>query len=179
MSRTVEILEEAKSALNGLGRLLTATEWELVGESLRRDRMWEGLLAGGGPRLVKPDLIQALGIYGGRRGIWVDKARTGDLSEDGLGITVGLYASEGAYPDLLEGAEGAYRYPETQIPSWDLASVNATKAAAELGIDVFIITCSAAEPTLRSVRPARVSGWDDDASEFTIVINEMADLVRS
>ncbi len=35
--------------------------------------MWNALLAEGGPTQVPPNLLRALGIYGGAQGIWVNK----------------------------------------------------------------------------------------------------------
>jgi hypothetical protein len=130
--------------------------------------MWADLLKGGGPSRVSPVLLRSLRIYGGARGIWVDKTRTKSLTVDRRGVTVGLLATEGAYPDLLAGRDGTYRYPDTQIPGWDLAGVRATKSASELELDVFLISRSSAKPNLRSVRLARVTDWDDTVGEFKI-----------
>jgi hypothetical protein len=140
----------------------------LEGEAVRRHRMWTNLLDQGGPRGIQPALLRRLRIYGGARGIWVDKTTTRTLTRDGVGVTVALLATEGAYPDLLRADDGTYSYPDTQIPAWDKAGIAATKSAAELALDVFLVTRSAAEPGLRSVRLARVIDWDDRAREFSL-----------
>jgi putative restriction endonuclease len=141
-------------------------------ERSRRANMWTSLLRRGGPRGVQPALLRQLRIYGGARGIWVDKGRTGTISPNGTGVTVGLLATEGAYPDLLRASEGTYRYPDTQIPGWDAAGIAATKAAGDLELAVFLVTRSAAEPDLRSVRLARVTGWNDDLRHFVLSIGD-------
>jgi hypothetical protein len=59
-------------------------------ERSRREEMWQSLLDEGGPQEVAPGLLRKLGIYGGAQGIWVDKQRTGKITDDGVGITVGV-----------------------------------------------------------------------------------------
>ena len=64
-----------------------------------RKAMWNHLLERGGPKEISPAILRALGIYGGAQGIWVDKARTSTLTEDGYGITMSLSHSGKSYPD--------------------------------------------------------------------------------
>jgi len=59
---------------------------------------WRKLINAGGPRGVSPQLLCDLGIYGGAQGIWVDKARTHLLSNDGEGVTVGVIHTGSSYP---------------------------------------------------------------------------------
>src|SRR5262249_1457621 len=59
-------------------------------ELAHRREMWNLLLENGGPNGVAPEALRTLGIYGGAQGIWVDKARTGELTDDGHRITVSL-----------------------------------------------------------------------------------------
>ena len=68
-------------------------------ELAQRREMWNLLLESGGPNGVAPEVLRTLGIYGGAQGIWVDKARTGELTDDGHGITVSLTHSGKSYPD--------------------------------------------------------------------------------
>ena len=35
-------------------------------------------------------MLREMGVYGGAQGIWVDKRRTGALTADGNGVTVGV-----------------------------------------------------------------------------------------
>jgi len=130
----------------------------------RRQAMCSSLQDNGGSRGVRQALLRQLRIYGGARGIWVDKSRTAPLTSDGYGVTVGLLATEGAHPDLLCAAEGIYRYPEAQIHGWDHAGIAATKSVCRSELDIFPITRSASGPERRSVRLARVTGWDDHFS---------------
>ena len=45
--------------------------------------------------------MRELGIYGGAQGIWVDKARTGELTPGGSGVTVSVLHTGQSYADDL------------------------------------------------------------------------------
>ena len=51
-----------------------------------REEMWAKLESEGGPKKVSPSILRNIGIYGGAQGIWVDKARTAELTADGTGL---------------------------------------------------------------------------------------------
>jgi hypothetical protein len=107
----------------------------------RRRGMCETLLHAGGPKGVAPGVLRDLGIYGGAQGVWVDKARTGSLTEDATGVTVGLLHTGSSYADDLSDDGVIYHYPNTNRPRGrDLAEIEATKAAGRLGLPVFVIT---------------------------------------
>ncbi len=55
-------------------------------------------------------------MYGGAQGIWVDKARTGKLAENGNGVTVSLTHSGKSYPDDWSEDGVIYHYPDTHRP---------------------------------------------------------------
>jgi len=95
-----------------------------------RRGMWNSLLKVGGPKGVAPGVLRDLGIYGGAQGVWVDKARTSSLTEDGTGVTVGLLHTGSSYADDLSDDGVLYHYPSTNRPRGrDLAEIEATKAA--------------------------------------------------
>ena len=67
-------------------------------EQERRLELW-GALKNLGPNNISARSLRDLGVYGGAQGIWIDKARTGNLAPDGL--TVGLLHTGRHYPDDL------------------------------------------------------------------------------
>jgi hypothetical protein len=107
-----------------------------------RREMWERLRAAGGPKAVAPSVLRELGIYGGQQGIWVDKARTSNLTEARTGVTVGFLHTGSSYADDLAEDGVVYHYPNTQRAGRDAAEVAATKAARALHLPVFVITKS-------------------------------------
>ena len=141
-------------------------------ERALRFRLWGELQAEEGPGAVPPAVLQQLRVYGGARGIWVDKARTRDLSEDGAGISVALLHTGAFYDDDLSDDGVIYHYPMTETAGWDEAQIAATKNAARLGVPVFVISRSATHRGLRSVRLGWVEEWDDDAGQFLVVFGE-------
>ncbi len=54
----------------------------IVQELAYRRERWNLLLRRGGPKKISPFVLHDLGIYGGAQGIWIDKARTGKLTEN-------------------------------------------------------------------------------------------------
>src|SRR5262249_3348717 len=142
---------------------------DLISNELNHRRsMWQRLGEHGGPKGVAPAVLRELGIYGGAQGVWVDKARTSQLTEDRVGITVGLLHTGSSYPDDLSEDGVLYHYPETSRRGRDVAEVTATKAAGRLGLPVFVIAYPSPNSTKRSVELAWVEGWNDQAGLFLI-----------
>lgn len=97
----------------------------------------------------------------------MDKGITGPVTQDGNGITVSLLASElGPYPDDL--AIGRYEFPETLVPGWDEASIEATKEARRTGLPVFLILRWEGGGNRRSVRLVRIAGWNNTDRHFLL-----------
>lgn len=140
-------------------------------ERTLRFSLWGALQDGGGPADVAPSLLQELRVYGGQRGIWVDKPRTSPISRDGAGVAVALLHT-GYYDDELTDDDLVYHYPRTETPGWDSAQIAATKNASTLGIPVFVITASPASPSGKRVRLGWVQGWDDASAQFLVVFGE-------
>jgi hypothetical protein len=138
-------------------------------EFARRESMWRRLEEHGGPNGVAPAVLRELGIYGGAQGVWVDNSRTSQLTEDGVGVTVGLFHTGSSYPDDLSEDGVIYHYPKTgRSAGRDAAEVASTKAAGRLGLPVFVISYPTPHSTKRNVDLAWVEGWDDQASLFLI-----------
>jgi putative restriction endonuclease len=133
-----------------------------------RLQLWQTVLEAGGAEHIRPQRLRELGIYGGAQGIWVDKTRTGKLSPDGTGVSVGLLHTGRSYPDDLSDDGVIYHYPSTERPPGrDLAEVNSTKAAGTLELPLFVITPGASSVE-RRVHLGWVEAWDDRAKLFLI-----------
>ena len=141
-------------------------------ERALRFALWGDLQATDGPDSVTPSRLQQLRVYGGARGIWVDKVRTRDIADDGAGVTVALLHTGAVYDDDLSDDGVIYHYPRTETSGWDDAQVAATKNAARLGIPVFVISRSASHQGLRKVRLGWVEEWDDSAGQFLVVFGD-------
>ena len=112
-------------------------------------------------------------IYGGASGVWVDKVRTGPISEDGSGVAVGLLHTGTSYSDDLSALGIIYHYPQTNRPTArDQAEIDATKNAARQGIPVFVIAYPSPNAATRDVFLAWVEGWDDVSKTFYIGFGE-------
>ena len=139
-------------------------------ELTHRREVWNVLLKRGGPKEVSPNILHDLGIYGGAQGIWVDKARTGKLAEDGYGITVSLTHSGKSYPDDWSEDGVIYHYPDThRPPGRDMSEIEATKNAGRLGIPVFVITHTS--HSKRDVYVGWIMGWDDLSKQFLVLFD--------
>jgi hypothetical protein len=139
----------------------------------RRMGLWSRVLQAGGPTSVAPTRLRELGIYGGAQGIWVDKARTGELTPGGSGITVSVLHTGQSYADDLAQDCVIYHYPSTRRPPGrDRAEVEATKAAGRYGLPFFVITYPTPHATTRDVRLGWVEAWDDQTRTFLITFYE-------
>lgn len=141
-------------------------------ERALRFALWGNLQAGRGPDDVEPAVLKTLRVYGGARGIWVDKVRTRDLTDDGQGVTVALLHTGAFYDDDLSDDGVIYHYPRTETRGWDDAQVAATKNARRLGIPVFVITRASSSSARRRVRLGWVEDWDDNTGQFLVVFGE-------
>ena len=98
------------------------------------------------------------------RGVWFDLSVTS--STDPKGVTVGVLHTGSSYPDDLTDEQILYHYPTTKNAGRDRHEVEATKAAADLQLPVFVIRYPTAD--LRDVRRGRIVGHDDDLEIFNI-----------
>ncbi|MFC5214297.1 HNH endonuclease [Streptomyces coerulescens] len=119
--------------------------------------------------LLTADAVRDAGAYGNFRGIWADLSRTKKVHP--YGVTMGLKHTGQHYPDDLSETGVLYHYPVTKARGRDLAEVNATKAAAELKLPVFVI---AEVGEYRTVQLAWVEGWEDESSLFLVEFGDKA-----
>ena len=143
-------------------------------ERRHRDRMWEELIARGGPSGVVPQTLRELGIYRGQQGIWVDSNRTSAISRQYPAVTVGLLHTGRIYDEDLWNDGALYHYPVTQRPpNRDLNEVLATKACRELEIPLFFVAHHQANDALRDVKLGWVEDWDDVAQAFLVRLGQI------
>jgi len=130
---------------------------------------------------IAPATLRDWGIYGGQQGIWVDKRRTGALTEDGNGLAVGLLHKGNIYPDDFDETGVIYHYPVTNRPSTrDLGEVEAAKNCGRQGVPVFVITVSEDDPAKRDVFFGYVTMWDDRAKVFIVEFGvDLAEVVET
>jgi putative restriction endonuclease len=143
------------------------------GELRYRLDVWDRLVSEGGPRGVTAGVLRGLGLYGGQQGIWVDNARTGLLTEDGIGITVSLLHTGRSYPDELSEDGLIYHYPSTdRLGARDLNEISATKRARELRLPLLVITYPSPGSSKRDVHLAWVEDWDDEYGAFLVAFGD-------
>jgi hypothetical protein len=145
---------------------------QTTAEGERRQRLWENLVASGGPRQVKPQLLHDLDLYRGGRGVWVNKAVTGDLSPDGVGIVVSVLHNGSSYDDDLSEDGVIYHFPDTKRHGRDASETAALRNAFLLGIPVFVITHSQSTGARRDVHFGWVADFDDEAALCLIQFGE-------
>lgn len=142
-------------------------------ERERRREMWSELSQGTGPTGVTPRTLRKLGIYGGAQGIWVDQARTRGLGPSGGGVTVGVLHTGRSYADDLDDDCIIYHYPRTRRRgSRDRDEVDATKAAGQLGLPLFVIIHPSPYAATRNVRLGWIEAWDDASATFLVSFEE-------
>jgi putative restriction endonuclease len=132
---------------------------------------WQILLSEGSDDLT-PGRVRDLGLYGGAQGIWVDKARTGDLTPDGMGVAVSVLHTGRSYADDLSVDSLLYHYPSTNRgPNRDASEVAALKWAQRFGLPVFTITPGPTHDR-RAVRLSWVEDHDDQGKLFLRTFGE-------
>jgi putative restriction endonuclease len=142
---------------------------DVAGERAPRAEMWQAV-AREDLRNLEPTLLRALGIYGGAQGIWVDKARTSAVTDDGQGVTVGILHTGRHYTDDLSEDGMIYHYPLTgRGPGRDAAEVQATKNAMSLKLAVFVILPGEASQSKRTLKLGWVVDFDDETRQFLIL----------
>lgn len=158
--RELGFIVESKS-----GHLADDTSAAVEDERTFRSSLWARLEVEGTRKRVTPATLDELGLYGGGRGIWMDKARTAPIAGDGDGITVSVYHNGTTYADDLSSDCLLFHYPQTGAKSRDESEIRATKAAGNLQLPIFVIT---KHSKLRDVQIGWVESWDDRAKVFLI-----------
>jgi ribosomal protein L25 (general stress protein Ctc) len=153
---------EGLLSIKELAKELSPVELELE----RRMEMWRVLQDSS---LITPGRLRELRIYGGAQGIFVDKKTT--VSVDGnFGVAVGVMHTGRHYADDLEEGGIIYHYPKTnRSVSRDRGEIEATKAAKENNLPVFIIIKEEKNPKkIQAVKMGWVQDWDDQEQLFLI-----------
>ncbi|MFF8284097.1 HNH endonuclease [Streptomyces albus] len=141
------------------------------GERAWRLAVWSHLQLTEDPTRVPPGVVRAFGVYGGGQGIWVDKARTEAVHEDG--VTMGVLHTGAHYPDDISDDDVIYHYPTTgRRGGRDESEIAATKAAAVLNLPVFVIAKPTPRSNVRIVRLAWVEGWEERSRIFLITFGD-------
>jgi len=135
-----------------------------------RLKIWDELVTLYHARNLSPDLLREhYRIYRGAAGIWCDKQRTTQISEDKDGIAVSVLNTGKSYPDDLSDDAIIYHFPKTARPeNTDQSEIEATKNAKRFQIPVFVITHSEKNDKLRDVRLGYVNDWNDENKTFLI-----------
>ncbi|GAB3479325.1 hypothetical protein GCM10027521_14300 [Amycolatopsis cihanbeyliensis] len=164
----------ANAVLRGLGFEVVDRKPSTVdGERVWRLAVQAHLQATAGDASLEPKTLRSLGVYGGAQGVWVDSRRTQKL--DSRGITVGLLHTGLHYADDFTDKDVLYHYPRTnRQPGRDRSEIEATKAAGQLRIPVFVISHPAPRSPRRKVQLGWVEGWDDDSELFLITFRWQA-----
>jgi len=161
----------ANAALAKLGYTIIRGRPDTVAdEKMWRLALWEHLRSTTDTMHLAPRVLRSYGIYGGAQGIWVDASRTQTLDAGhSSGVTMGLLHTGIHYPDELSSNGLIYHYPATnRPPSRDASEVAATKAAAELGLPIFVITKPTPSSDMRTIHLAWIEGWNDANATFLI-----------
>lgn len=147
------------------------TEMPDTDERERRSRLWDDLLARGGPHGIEPNILRALRLYGGAQGIWVDKTTTvGEQSPHGIAVSV-LHTGR-SYADDLTADGVVYHYPTTNRPSTrDAAEVEALKGACLQRLPIFVIT-TGTPARLRNIKRGFVVDFDDQSRQCLILFGD-------
>jgi predicted restriction endonuclease len=137
-------------------------------ETMSRERTWRELQAKfKGQDIPAHVLRDTYRIYGGAGRIWVDRERTGKISNDASGITVSLFQKDTQSRD--DESSVVFPYPVTnRRGGQDDHEITATKNAKKFNIPVFVITTSKKDPTRRDVKKGFVRDWDDSNRTFLI-----------
>lgn len=107
-------------------------------EGLRREQLWQALLAAGGPVDVQRGLLRDLKIYGGQAGIFVPSAETRTPATP-KGIALSFLHTGRHYDDELTATGVIYHYPSTGRSGHDKSEIEASHAAYRASLPVFVI----------------------------------------
>lgn len=145
-------------------------ESNYLDEFIRREEMWNALVAAGGPREVSAGLIRNLGFYAGARGIYVNQERTKSaFAADGIAVSF-LHTGR-SYADELTEEGVIYHYPKTKRTGHDESEVSASKAAYRSGVPVFVIG-PGSTLSKRSVYRGYVERYDDELGALLITFTQ-------
>lgn len=128
-------------------------------EAARREMLWASLLAAGGPTDIRRGLPRELGIYGNQAGIFVPSRET-RTPETPKGIALSFLHTGRHYDDDLTPTGVIYHYPTTGRSGHDASEIEASRAAYEAGLPVFVIG-PGNKSTTRTVYRGYIEDLDD------------------
>ena len=145
---------------------------EIAAERSLRFELWRELNRGNIAN-IQPGLLRDKRVYGGAQGIWVDKARTEPVSEDGNGVTMAILHTGRHYPDDLSEDGAIYHYPSTNRgPNRDANEIAATQNAYRYELPIFVILPGQTAKSKRHVKIGWVEDWDDLGRLFLITFGD-------
>lgn len=109
----------------------------ITAELNRRHSAW-ALLQGRDD--IKPQELRDLGVYGGGRGIWRDKANTSSLTSDADGAVVSVLHLGQRYANDLYHDGIVYHFPSNETLSYDQADIQSIKNSFDLELPIFVIS---------------------------------------
>lgn len=142
-----------------VGPKTTPTGFDRGREFERREQLWAGLLANGGPNDVPRGLLRQLKIYGNQAGIYVPSAET-RTKDTPKGIALSFLHTGRHYDDELTATGVIYHYPVTGRSGHDESEVEASKAAYRASLPVFVIG-PGNKSTTRTVYRGYIEDVDD------------------
>ena len=145
---------------------------DVASETKRRLDLWNAISR---ERLddLEPARLRDLGIYGGARGIWVDKAHTASPEIGPDGATVAILHTGRHYSDDLSDDGVIYHYPTTsRTPARDAAEVQATKNAMIHRMPIFVVLPGTKSKSRRSLNLGWVCDFDDNNRQFLILFGD-------
>lgn len=137
-----------------------------LAEEARREALYNKVIAAGGCFGVAPALIKALGLHRGQQGIYRDLPRTAHLGP--AGVALGVRHTGATYADDFSSDGIIYHYPATTRGRRDDFEIASLKAAAELGLSVFVIATPKERASARDI----YRGWIvdcDDAAKWALI----------
>ena len=139
-----------------------------------RMRQWRTLIDSYGepPCEIPPKLLNDMKVYLGGRGIWRDKGRTSQISNEESGIAVGVLHTGVHYDDDLTDTEILYHYPTTEQASHDSGDIQSLKNAMSLRLPIFVISKETTNSKKRNAHLGWVTDWDDDLRLALIQFND-------
>ena len=132
----------------------------------RRVNCWASLK---GRDDITPQELKDMGVYGGGRGIWRDKANTSGLTSDGDGAVVSVLHLGQRYANDLYNDGIIYHFPNNQTVSYDRADIQSIKNSFELELPIFVISHGKTK-TLRKVNFGKIV--DFGKSECLIIFGD-------
>jgi hypothetical protein len=142
--------------------------------------MWREIGGNVAAREVLPSKLRDLRLYGGQQGIWVDKKRTRELTDDGYGVAVSVLHKGDIYPDDFSETGVIYHYPSTDRPrSRDIGEIEAVKNCRRHDLPIFVIRINPEDSGLRDVFWGNVTYWNDESEAFIIEFGRRPDSLRT